>query len=241
MKRWTLLIVIFIGVILALPCANGAPEQDPARSALASGSEPGNLSHDQPKATEDLRHNTSTEYEGSRARLQHARDVLHQATDDAVQGLQQQLKKAQNQLDALAARLEEAARSAPDKTATAARQAEESIGLRARRIEARALLLHAKAKATLAVRAASKYDFPRAEQRLAEATELLRRARATLYDDHAYDDQMDDMEAALHQAGAAVKEKAKDALTTIQKVVSESDRIVGSLESSEAKAVIRGV
>lgn len=241
MKRWTLLIVIFIGVILALPCASGAPEQDPARSALASGSEPGNLSNDQARASRELSHSTPTGYEGSRARLQHARDVLHQTTDEAVQGLQQQLKKAQKQLDVLAARLEEAARSAPGKTATAARQAEESIGLRVRRIEARALLLQAKAKATLAVRAASKYDFPRSEQRLAEATELLRRARATLYDDHAYDDQMDDMEAALHQASAAVKENAKDALTKIQKVVSDSDRIVGSLESNEAKVVIRGV
>jgi len=236
MKRWTLLIVIFIGVVLALPCASGAPEQNPPRSALApaSGSEPGNLSNDQPKA------NTPTGYEGGRARLQHAREVLRQTTDEAVQGLQQQLKKAQNQLDALAAWLEEAARSAPDKTATAARQAEESIGLRVRRIEARALLLHAKAKATLAVRAASKYDFPRAKQRIEEATELLRRARATLYDDHAYDDEMDDMEAALHQAGAAVKENAKDALTKIQKVMSDSDRIVGSLEVNEARAIVQG-
>jgi len=224
-----------------MPDPSKGAEKTSPRAALPSERETGNLSNDQSKVTESPSNNISAGYEGSRARLQNAREVLRQTADEAIQGLEQQLKKEQEQLDALARRLEEAARSAPDKTVAAARQVEEGIGLRVRRIEARAMLLQAKAKTSLAVRAASKYDFPRAEQRLAEATELLRRARATLYDDHAYDDEMDDMEAALHQATTAVKEHAKDALTKIQKVVSDSDRIVGSLEVNEANAIIRGM
>jgi len=184
---------------------------------------------------------SSASYDSSRERLQHAREALRQAANDAAQGIQEELKKAREQLDVLSGRLEEAARSAQDKTITAARQAEENLGLRVRRMEARSLLLRAKAEASLAVRAAAKNDFDRAEQRLASATELLRRARACLVDDRTYDDQVEDMEVALREASVAIKEHAKNAGSKVEKVLTDADRIIGSLEVRESNenAVIR--
>ncbi len=199
-----------------------------------------NLSGKGETQTNSTQTNTAASYEASRERLQHAREVLRKTTDEAVEGLQKQLKKAQEQLGGLAARLEEGARSAQTQTIAAAREVEQGIGLRVRRMEGRTLLLRAKAKATLAVRAAAANDFAKAEQWLSDATELLRRARVALADDHAYDDQLDDMKVALNEASFAVKEHAKDALTKIRKVVTDSDRIVGSLEvHEEENAVIK--
>jgi hypothetical protein len=221
----SLLSVLLLGLTI-----NTAAAQENTQNLSRKGETPSNSTQT----------NIATSYEASRERLQHAREVLRTTTDDAVEGLQKQLEKAQQQLGALAARLEQGARSAQTQTLAAAHEAEHGIGLRVRHMEGRALLLRAKAKASLAVRAAAANDFGKAEQWLSDATQLLRRARVALADDHAYDDQLDDMEVALNEASLAVKDHAKAALTKIQKVVTDSDRIVGSLEVHEQEnAVIK--
>ncbi|MGH7972695.1 MAG: hypothetical protein ACREIC_28610, partial [Limisphaerales bacterium] len=122
----------------------------------------------------DQSQSVSTQYQGDRERLQRAQVTLRQLKNEAAGTLRQQLSKAQEQLNALGLRLEKAARSSPQKTITAARKLESSIGVRTRRIEARALLLEAKADTALAKTAAAKQDFIFAERRLADATDLLR-------------------------------------------------------------------
>jgi hypothetical protein len=101
----------------------------------------------------------------------------------------------------------------------------------------RTTLLEAKAKTTFAViSAASKKNFDRAEQLLADATELMRNARVTLGDDHAYDPLLDKMKLALRDATIAVRAHAEDVRQKIEQVLTETDRIVTSLESFEEKA-----
>ena len=146
-----------------------------------------------------------TSYEKSRQRLQVARNHLRQLKEEAVEGLEKQVQLAQEQLETLARRLEEGAKSAKDATATAARNVEQVIALRVRRIEARATLLQAKAKASRAVSSAAKKDFERADQLLQDATELLQSAREALADDHAYDQLLDAMKLALREATTAVR------------------------------------
>jgi hypothetical protein len=141
-------------------------------------------------------------------------------------------------LNALGERLEQSARSSQQSTITGARKLEESIGVRTRRIEARALLLEAKANTALAKTAAAKQDFTFAERRLADATELLRRARAILYGDHAYDDELDDMEVSLREASFAIKSHAQNAQAKISQVLKDTDRVVGGLESDEQNLAV---
>ena len=224
---WPVLIWVYLGLSVVV----AGPRAIVASTPVAA--DPANTNQSRQQAT------VATGYESSRERLRDARDALHQGRSTAAQGLQRQLEKAHQQLEALAGRLEEEARAAGHSTLAAARQVEEDIGLRVRRMEARALLLQAKANTTLAVHAASAHDFMLAEQRLAAATDLLRKARAALVDDHAYDDDLDDMEAALHEASAAVKAQAQDTRKKIEQVLTDTDRIVGSLEVREDNAVLR--
>ncbi len=108
--------------------------------------------------------------------------------------------------------------------------------MRVRRVEARATLLQAKAKATRAVGVAGKRDFLRAEQLLEQATGLLRNARETLGDDHAYDQLLDAVKLALREATTAVRAQAEDVRKKIEQVLADTDRLVSTLESDEAKA-----
>ena len=181
----------------------------------------------------DQSQSVATQYQGDHERLQRTQATLRQLKNEAAGTLRQQLSKAQEQLNALGERLKQAARSSQQSTITAARKLEESIGIRTRRIEARALLLQAKADTALAKTAAAKQDFIFAERRLADATELLRRARAILYGDHAYDDELDDMQAALGEASFAIKSRAQDTQAKISQVLKDTDRVVGRLESDE--------
>src|SRR6267378_216643 len=81
---------------------------------------------------------------------------------------------------------------------------------------------------------ATSYDSSR--KHLESAGENLRRARAALYDDHAYDDQLDDMAVKLRQANDAIKGHAREARIKINQILMDADRIVGSLEKQETQA-----
>ena len=175
-------------------------------------------------------------YESSRQRLQAARELLRQLEDKTVEGLEKQVQLAHQQLEALARRLEEAAKSAKDATVAAAQSVEQVIALRTRRAEARAVILFAKADATLAVSAAALKDFERADELLEEATVMLRNVREILGDDHAYDHLLDKMKLALRDATTAVRAKAEDVRQRIERVLTDAERLVSSLESDEAKA-----
>ena len=175
-------------------------------------------------------------YDRSRLRLALARENLRLQKEEAVEGLQKQVNLAQEQLDALAGKLEDTAHAAKDMTVSAARSAEEAIALRVRRIEARATLMLVKAKATRAQSIAADKEFLLADQLLAEATDLLRDARETLGDDHVYDTQLDAIKVSLRKATEAVRTQAEDTRMRIEQVLADTDKIVGTLESDETKA-----
>jgi cellobiose-specific phosphotransferase system component IIA len=185
---------------------------------------------------ERLGQSIAAAYEASRQRLQFAREALRQTKEEAFHGIEQQLQRAQMQLETLAHHLEEAARSAKEASVNTARSVERAIGIRVRRIEARALLLRAKAKTTLAVTAASKEDPQRAEERLREATELVRTAHGVLNGDHAYDQLFQAMKESLRSATTAVQQRAQNLRARIEEVLQETDRLVSSLEADEQEA-----
>jgi len=190
----------------------------------------------QKEFSETVSQSIAAAYERSRERLQVARDHLRRLKNEAVEGLEGQVQLAQEQLAALAQRLEEGAKSAKDATVAAARNVEAAIALRVRRIEARATLLEAKVEASRAVGLAGKKDFERAEELLERATELLRLARETLDNDHAYDQLLDKMRLALREATVAIRARAEDVRQKIEEVLADTERIVSTLESDEAKA-----
>jgi tetratricopeptide (TPR) repeat protein len=187
------------------------------------------------ESIQSLEEAIATAYENSRQRLKAAREKLHQLSDAAVEGLEKQVQLARQQLEALARRVEEAAKSAGKATVAAARKIEEGLAIRVRRIEARALLLNAKAQARLAIGLAAAKTFDRAEEFLEDATDLLRSAREILGDDHAYDQPMDKMRASLREATAAVRSHAANVHQKVEQVITDTDRIVSSLEADETK------
>jgi hypothetical protein len=190
----------------------------------------------QQELVESLGQSIAAAYEASRQRLQFAREVLRQTKEEAIRGLEQQLQRAQMQLEALSQRLEEAARSAKEASVNTARNVERAIAIRVRRIEARAMLLRAKAKTTLAVNAASKQELQRAEQLLQEATELVLTAHEVLVDDHAYDQLFESMKKAVRDATTAVQQHAQNLRARIEEVLEETDRLVNCLEADEQRA-----
>lgn len=175
-------------------------------------------------------------YEQNRQQLQEARENLRELQAQAVEGLEQQIKNASEQLDALAKRLEEKAKAAKAVTLKVAQSIERAISLRVRRMGSRATLLRAKAKASRAASAAKNGDFRRADEFLAEATALLREARENLSDDHDYNKLLETMKITLREARLAVRSHAENVQQTIERALTDADRLVGNLESDENDA-----
>ena len=190
----------------------------------------------QKELAEGIADGLSAAYSRSRERLQVARETLHRQKVEAVEGMEKQLELAQDQLDGLGRRLEEAAGSIKNVAVSTARRIEEAITVRVHRLEARAILLQAKAKVSRARTAAGKNDFQRADELLADATDLFHSARESLGRDHSYDLQLEVMKQALRSATTAVRARAEDTRSRIDRLISDTDRIVGALESDEARA-----
>jgi hypothetical protein len=193
----------------------------------------------QAKQTELVDHaseSLAAAYERSRIRLRTARARVKRLQESAVEGLEAQLRRAGDQLDNLAHRLEDAARDAGDATIAAARATERGIARRARRMQARVLIIEVKGKARMAEHAARDRDFDRADARLADATDLLAQAQTVLADDNAFDDDLDAIRDALRQAVNAVRSQAEDTRRRIEQVLADADRVVGNLEADEGQA-----
>jgi DNA repair exonuclease SbcCD ATPase subunit len=175
-------------------------------------------------------------YDKSRRRLQMARERLHELKAETVAALENQVKLAQAQLESLAGRLENKAKSTKSETLKAAHSEEESIAVSVNRMEARTKLLQAKARSAAALDEAAGNNFDRAKQLLNEAAESLRAARETLGNDHAYDDSLDIMQATVREAAAAVHIHAENSRQKIEQTLTDADRVVGHLESDEREA-----
>lgn len=190
----------------------------------------------QKELTESITSSLSAAYGRSRERLHAVRENLRRQKTEAVEGMEKQLQLAHDQLESLGHRLEESASSIKSMAFSTAQKVEETIALRVRRIEARVTLLHAKAKAARAQSAAAKNDFQRADELLADAADLWQSARETLGDDRTYDAQLDALKRALRDATVAVRTRAQDTRSRIDRVLADTDRIVGALESDETRA-----
>jgi hypothetical protein len=233
------LVFVISLVSLALAAAaywRAGGKEDLKRAQREIQREFGRLKVRQQEVMESISSSLSAAYDASRQRLLHARDVLRQTREEAIRGMEQHLYRAQEQIEALAQRLEEAAQSAKASSISAARNLERAISIRVRRLEARAILLRARAKMSLAVSAASRDDFVLAEQRLEEAIDLLREADDLLADDHAYDSALDSMKLSLRNATTSVQAHAKNIRAKIEDVLAETDRLIGNLESDEQRA-----
>jgi hypothetical protein len=175
-------------------------------------------------------------YEESRQALRQTADGLRQLKAEAVEGLEQQIERATQQLHALEQRLANGLKSARNSTLSVARSVERALRVRVHRLEARGSLLYAKASATLAIRWSNKAEFQRAEKRLDEATSLLALARETFRADHAYDEQLEVVKCSLAEATTAVRARAQDARQRIEQVLTETDKLLTALGSDEQQA-----
>ena len=190
----------------------------------------------QKELTESIADSISTAYSRSRERLQAARENLRSQKTGTVEVVEKQLQLAQEQLEGLGRRLEQAAGSVKTLAFSTAQRIEEAIALRVRRLEARASLLQAKAIASRAQAAATKNDFQRADELLADAADLFHAARETLGNDRTYDLQLEAMKQGLRAATSAVRLRAQDTRSRIDRVLADTDRIVDALESDETRA-----
>lgn len=175
-------------------------------------------------------------YEESRETLQQTAEGMRQLKNEAIDGLGQELERITEQLRGLQRRLEDDLKSARNTTLAAAQGVERSLRRRVHRVQARGSLLYAKGAAMLAVRWARKKEFLRAEKRLDEATALLALARETLRADHAYDEQFEDVKRALAEATGAVRGQEQDVPQRIEHVLTETDKLLGALETEERQA-----
>lgn len=172
----------------------------------------------------------------SRERLRATQAELNTLKQGLATKLTTQVERAQEQLDALSARLEAAALEAKDATAVAAEQSQQAIARRVRRLQARVTLLSAQTEAMRAVDFARDRDFAQAERRLEEATELLQRAREKLGEDAAYDVGLMTAKRSLREATNATRNHAADAREQLDQVLSDTNKLVESLQSAEAQA-----
>lgn len=212
-------------------------QRDVARLESAMRRELNELSAKQAELVSHASDAVAAAYDRSRARLQSARTRVHRLQEAAVEGLDSQLRRAGEQLENLGRRLEHAASGAKSTTVAAARAAERGIARRARRIQARVVVLEVKAKARLAEHAARDRDFDRADARLAEATDLLGEVRTILADDDVFGDELDAIRDALRHAVTSVRSRAEDTRRRIEQVLADADRVVTSLESDEVATI----
>jgi hypothetical protein len=105
-----------------------------------------------------------------------------------------------------------------------------------RHLEARVETLQARLQISRALARAKDNDFDKAEDYLRDAVSFFKDARQKLMDDTAYDAKLDATADALRQAVVAVKARAADMRSCIEKVLNESDTLVSALESDEQAA-----
>ena len=207
------------------------------RDAKKLGREAQALRTKQEKLADSASQTLAATYERCSQRLEATRTRLRDMKQGGREELQKRVKRAEEQLEMLGAQVEAAAQSAKSATIAAAKNLKESIVRRVHRLEARARLVEAWDKAEKAVIAADKNRLEDAEQLLNEAAELLRSAGRILSDDHAYDEQLDVTKKAVRIATIAVQGRAADTRHKIEQVITETDRLISSLESNETRAM----
>jgi ElaB/YqjD/DUF883 family membrane-anchored ribosome-binding protein len=175
-------------------------------------------------------------YNRSRSQLHTVQTRIGDLGHHAAEGLQDQLHRTSEHAKRLLDSLEHAAERAKDLTVTGARNVEQGIARRARRIHARVVLLEVKAKAALASRAAGDERFEAADEHLADASRLLAETRAILDDDEVIAEELTAMKAKLLDAAEAVRTRAEDTRRRIDAVVADTDKVVGDLEVAEDHA-----
>ena len=217
--------------------AGGQRDVELMRKKLSSELE--SLLAKQKELSEALLATIEEAYAESRQALHQTSEGLQHLKNEAIEGLEQQIERAAQQLRVLERRLEESLKSAGQTTAATAHRIELALRRRVRRLEARGSLLYAKAAAVLASRYAQKEDFQRAEKRLDEATALLALARETMRADHVHDEQLESVKLLLAEATTAVRAKAQDMRQRMEQVLSATDKLVTVLESDEQQAAER--
>jgi chromosome segregation ATPase len=173
---------------------------------------------------------TRAAYRDLKARVRRAEERLTQFATGIEAGLRRQITRAIQEAEQLERALADALQTAEEAAAEAAHETQEALTRRVRRLEARIELLTAKAKAQRALKLASENDFLDAEEQLHEAVALIKEARTKLSDDSSHDNQFETTARSLRQAIEAVKTRAADFRARVEKVVSDSDTLLGAIE-----------
>ncbi len=176
---------------------------------------------------------TTAAYKQGRTSMKRAGERLAELRKEAGESLQRQIDTASAQIDKLQQRVTNGMEAMKDTTIAAARDAQVAVTKRIHRMEARVDILRAKRKINDALERADEAKFEKAEQRLEEAVALIKDARQTLGDDHAYESKLDTVAESLREAVVAVKAKAEDVKARIEQVVAESDTLISALEADE--------
>jgi hypothetical protein len=190
----------------------------------------------QQQLAESVSQAIETAYALSREHLATARENLRKLRHEAVEGLEKQTQAAQEQLETLAARLEQGAKSAVSQTVAVAQSAEHAVTKRVRRLEARVTILQAKSRATRAAHLAKKRDFANADDLLREAVFEFDRARQILGDDHAYAELIGALKHSLHEAAGAIRAQVEVAFHKAELALRDADRLISRLEVDETAA-----
>jgi uncharacterized phage infection (PIP) family protein YhgE len=190
----------------------------------------------QKELVDDLTATTRAAYASLQESMKRAGERLVEIRKGAAESLQEQIDLASQQLERLQKKSADALAALKDTTIAVARETEEAIAKRVRRLEARVEILHAKLHINSALSRAEENDFDKAEEYLRDAVSMLKDARQKLEGDTAYDTNLDAVADSLKQAVAAVKSRAEDVRQKIEKVVTTSDTLVSALESDEQSA-----
>ena len=205
-------------------------QQDVAAASEKIEEEVEELRIKQKRLAEDVAAMSRAAYTNSQERLRRAKERLVELSTQAGESLQKQVNTALEGVESLQERVAESLESTRDTTVAAAREAQQALAQRVRRLEARVDILQAKLEINRALARAEKDDFDEAEEYLREALSALKEARQTLGNDRTYETQLDEVEDSLLQAILAVKERADDTKSRIERVVANSDTLISILE-----------
>lgn len=172
-------------------------------------------------------------YEDTLERMRRAEARL----SEPRQGAPAELTRALNAAARRASELRQQAWDGLDRlrkeASTQAQNAQEAVARRARRLEARVEVLVARGEIARAERLAEREDFVSAQSVLEDAASKVRHARSKMGDPGREAQAFDEIVGALAEAIRRVRLRAANARQQIEKVMTTSDSLLGSLEARD--------
>jgi chromosome segregation ATPase len=231
MNKIALILSVLALVIGSLAYWRSGGKEDVITARRALEERIQSLQTKQEELTENAKAATREAYESLQVRMERVAKGLAEIRENAATGLKAQIDSASRDIEALQSQVAQGLKALKDLTVAPGRQAEEALAKGVGRLEARLDTLEAKFFINRALAAAEENQFDRAEERLREAAASIKEAQRKLDGDTAHDAEFHAVNLALREAVTAVKSRASDVRARIDKIVTESDALVASLES----------